>query len=87
MDSQELANLKIMIREADYPLFSDEELDYYYNECGNDLRKTAYRCLIIKSENTSLQVSGLSTGNSSDYFKRLAHQYKPNNSGILKGGV
>ena len=86
MDAQKLANLKIMIREADYP-FSDEELDYYYNECNNDLKKTAYRCLLIKSENTSLQVSGLSTGNSSDYFKRLAHQYKPSNSGILKGGV
>jgi hypothetical protein len=41
--------------------------------------------LLIKAENTTLQVSGLSAGDSSTYFRRLAAKYRPYNSGVLKG--
>lgn len=81
MDKLEI--LKIELREDDAPFFTDEKLQYYLDKNGNDIRKTMYECLIIKSENTSLSVSGLNMPDTSSYFKRLASKYKPNNSGIL----
>ena len=80
-----LDELKLNLRENDCPFFSDEELERYYERNGNDLRKTTYECLAIKSQDTSLQVSGLTCADTSKYFLRLATQYAPNNSGVLKG--
>lgn len=78
--------LKIVLRENDCPFFSDEELDFYLSENDNDFNKTAYQCLIIKSENTTLSVSGLQASDTSSYFRRLAQKYRTNNSGTLIGG-
>lgn len=76
--------LKMILREKDIPFFTNEELEYHLNDNGNDVKKAAYRCLIIKSEDTSLSISGLSAADTSSYFKRLAVHYKPSNSGVLK---
>lgn len=80
-----LDDLKLVLREEDIPFFSDGQLEFYLRENGGDYRKTAYQCLLIKAENTSLSVSGLSLSDTSRYFRRLAAQYRPNNSGVLKG--
>lgn len=80
-----LEELKLNLREMDYPYFSDEQLQMYLDRNGGDLRVTSYECLIIKSQDTSLSVSGLSCGDTSKYFLRLASMYAPNNSGTLKG--
>lgn len=80
-----LEDLKIVLREDDVPFFTDKQLEFYLNENGGDYKATAYQCLLIKAENTTLTVSGLSTSDSSAYFRRLAAQYRPRNSGILKG--
>lgn len=76
--------LKIILRENDCPFFSDEELAYHLGK-NKTVEATAYRCLLIKAENTALSVSGMSAGDSSRYFLRLAQKYRKNNSGILKG--
>ena len=76
--------LKIILREKDCPLFSDEELAYYLKKYST-MEDTAYHCLLIKAEVTTLSVSGLSCADSSRYFLRLAQQYRRNNSGILGG--
>lgn len=78
-----LEELKLLIREKSCPFFTDEELEYYLTQYPS-VRTTAYNCLLIKSENTTLTVSGLTLADTSQYFRRLAQQYKPNNSGILK---
>lgn len=80
-----LEDLKIVLREEDVPFFSNKELEFYLKENKGDYRATAYQCLLIKAENTSLEISGLSAGDSSKYFRRLAAKYRPNNSGVLKG--
>lgn len=80
-----IEELKIVLREADIPFFTDEQIQFYLKENGGDYNRTAYQCLLIKAEDTTLQVSGLSTADSSKYFRRLASKYRPNNSGILKG--
>lgn len=78
--------LKIILREKDCPFFTDEELEYYFEKNNKEIESTAYHCLIIKSEDTSLKISGMDVSDTSKYFRRLAQRYKKNNSGILTGG-
>lgn len=81
-----LEDLKIVLRESDVPFFTNEELEFHLRENNWDYRLTAYQCLLIKAEDTTLSVSGLNAADSSKYFRRLASRYRPHNSGILKGG-
>lgn len=80
-----LEELRVILREDDIPFFTDEQLEYYLNKNGGNVDLTAYECLGIKAEDTSLSITGFSTGDTSKYFKRMAQKYRPNNSGILKG--
>ena len=82
-----LEDLKTVLRESDIPFFSDQDLQFYLNENNGDFRATAYQCLLIKAEDTTLSISGLNAADSSKYFRRLAARYRPHNSGVLKGGV
>lgn len=82
-----LSLLKSLIREEQAPYFTDEELNFYLSQNDGDLYQTAYQCLIVKSEDTTLSISGLNLADSSKYFKRLAMMYRPNNTGTLKGGI
>lgn len=82
-----IADLKTILREEDVPYFTTEELEFYLKENGGDYKATAYECLLIKAENTTLTVSGLSLADTSKYFRRLASRYRPCNSGVLRGGV
>ena len=75
--------LKRNIREKDFPFFGDSELSEMLMANNGDIRKTSYECLIIKAENTGLNVSGLSTSDSSAYFKMLASKFVKTNTGIL----
>lgn len=77
--------LKIILREDDIPFFSDEQLQFYLEENKGDLNSTAYQCLLVKAETTTLSISGLSLSDTSRYFRRLASKYRPFNSGTLKG--
>ena len=79
----DLEELKLILREKDIPFFEDSELEYYLGQYGS-VNNAAYHCLLIKAENTALSVSGLNTADSSEYFRRLAGRYRPNNSGVLK---
>lgn len=78
-----IAKLKIVLREKDCPFFDDDELLFYYNQNEQDFNKTAYQCLILKSENTQLNLSGMESSDTSKYFRRIAQNYRTNNSGIL----
>lgn len=80
-------DLKMVLREEDVPFFTDKQLDFYLRENGGDYNATAYQCLLVKAEDTTLSVSGLSAGDSSVYFRRLAAKYRPHNSGVLPGGA
>ncbi len=82
--NSKVAELKIILREEAIPFFSDEEIIFYLEKNGNILENAAYECLIIKSENTTLNVSGMTSSDSSGYFRRLANNYKPSNTGVIK---
>lgn len=83
MKIQSMEELKVVLREQDIPFFEDEELKLYLRQNNNDYDKTAYQCLIIKAEDTTLNISGLTAADSSSYFRRIAARYKPRNSGVL----
>lgn len=82
----DIDRIKREIREQDSPYFDEEDFSYYLSKNDGDVNATIYEMLIIKSEDSTISVSGLSTQDTSSYFKRLASRYKPFNSGILEGG-
>ncbi|MBR6604646.1 MAG: hypothetical protein IKK92_02040 [Prevotella sp.] len=82
----EIERIKKEIREEQAPYFEDADFQYYLNKNNGDVNATIYEMLIIKSEDSSISVSGLTTQDTSSYFKRLASRYKQFNSGTLKGG-
>lgn len=77
-------DMKVVLRESEIPFFSDQEIEWYVGKCGGDFNRAAYEMLIVKSESTDISIAGMSTADSSSYFKRLANRYRPNNSGVLK---
>lgn len=81
-----LERLKKVLREDDIPFFSDADLEFYLSENNGDFNATAYQCLLVKAETTTLTLSGLSLADTASYFRRLASRYRPHNSGILAGG-
>lgn len=81
----DIERIKKEIREAQAPYFDDDDFEYYLSKNNGNVDATIYEMLIIKSEDSTISVSGLSTSDTSGYFKRLASRYKQFNSGILGG--
>lgn len=84
-DIEKIKVIKKEIREEQSPYFPEEDFQYYLDKNKGDVDATIYEMLIIKSEDSTISVSGLSTQDTSSYFKRLASRYKKFNSGILAG--
>lgn len=84
MASEILDRLKFILRESEMPMFTDEELQSYLDS-SESFEIALYELLLLKSENTGLQVSGLTITDTSSYFRRLAQTYRPHNSGVLGG--
>ena len=83
---EKIAYIKKEIRESQSPYFEEDDFPHYLNKNNGDVNATIHEMLIIKSEDSTISVSGLSTQDTSAYFKRLASRYKSFNSGILGGG-
>lgn len=81
MDKME--QLKFNLREKQCPYFEDAELDQLLEMNNGDVTKASYQGLLIKAEVTGLNVSGLTTKDSSSYFKMLASNFVHTNSGVL----
>lgn len=79
-----IKHLKMNLVEHRYPFFSDEELQFLLDKNGGDIDKASYEGLILKAETTGISVSGLTTEDSSAYFKMLAANYITPNTGALK---
>lgn len=78
-----LEQLKFNLREKQVPFFEASELVALLETNDGDVRKATYQGMIIKAETTGLEVSGLTTKDSSSYFKMLASNYISSNSGVL----
>lgn len=82
----DIERIKKEVREAQSPYFDDDDFQYYLDKNHGNVDATIYEMLILKSEDSTITVSGLTTQDTSAYFKRLASRYKPFNSGIMSGG-
>ena len=81
----DIERIKKEIREDQTPYFEDEDIEFYLGKNNGDVNATIYEMLIVKSEDSTISVSGLSTQDTSSYFKRLASRYRSFNTGILLG--
>ena len=81
----DIERIKKEIREEQSPYYEEEDFQYYLDKNNGDVDATIYEMLIIKSEDSTIAVSGLNTQDTSGYFKRLASRYRKYNSGILSG--
>lgn len=84
-DSKVIDTIKREVREEQFPYFNEDDFTYYLEKNNGDVNATIYEMLLIKSEVSSIVVSGLTTQDTSGYFKRLASKFRPSNSGILGG--
>jgi len=85
-NNEKITRIRREVREVQSPYFDDNDFEYYLEKNNGDVNATIYEMLIIKSEDSTISVNGLSTQDTSSYFKRLASRYKPFNSGIMSGG-
>ena len=85
-DIEKVKFIRKEIREAQAPYFDEDDFLHYLVKNNGDVNSTIYEMLIIKSEDSSISVSGLTTQDTSSYFKRLASRYKQFNTGVLSGG-
>lgn len=86
MASQEVIDIvKREVRENMCPYFEDDDIEFYIDKNDGDIDEAIYELLIIKAEDSTISVSGLSTSDTSAYFRRLASRYRRYNSGVLKG--
>lgn len=81
----DIEKIKKEIREEQAPYFEEDDFQYYLDKNNGDVNATIYEMLIIKSEDSTIAVSGLNTQDTSGYFKRLASRYRSYNSCILAG--
>lgn len=81
----DIERIKKEIREDQAPYFKDEDVEFYLGKNNGDVNATIYEMLIVKSEDSTISVSGLSTQDTSSYFKRLASRYRSFNTGTLLG--
>lgn len=82
---ESIADMKVVLLEEDIPFFSDSQLQWYVDKLGS-YNAAVYECLMVKAQDTRMQIPGMSTNDTSAYFRRTARRYRPNNTGTLKGG-
>ena len=83
--STKIGTLKRLIREDQLPYFTDDaDYEFYLERNGGDVEAAAYEMLIVKSEDSKITLVGMTTIDTSSYFKRLASRFKRFNSGILE---
>jgi len=83
MDDVTLNNLKREIKETEYRYFTDEDINYYYTKNSDNFNATVYECLLLKAEETTINLTGIRAQDNSAYFRRIASRYRPCNSGVL----
>ena len=84
VSTDNMNKLKRALRENTMPLLTDEDLQDLLED-SDTMDEAIYKGAIMKSENTTMQVSGMSTADMSSYFLRLAAMHRPSNTGTLKG--
>lgn len=85
INADNIGKLKRALREDVMPLLSEDNLNDLL-ESADTLDEAIYNGAIMKSEDTTVQISGWSAADTSAYFLRLASLHRPNNTGVLKEG-
>ena len=73
--------IKKLLREEECPFFADGDIEFYLSENGGNVNKTLYQMLLVKAEDTTLNVTGLSCEDTSKYFRSLGQRYRQKKCG------
>lgn len=79
----DINEVKARLRESEIPYFEDSEIEKQISLAGGDLDTATYNLAILKSQNCSLSISGLSLPDSSQYWLRVAQMYRPSQTTIV----
>lgn len=79
----DIDEVKARLREEEVPYFDDSEVEQQISLAGGDLDTATYNLAILKSQNCSLSLSGLSLPDSSQYWLRVASMYRPSQTTIV----
>lgn len=80
---QPIDELKLILREEQYPFFEDDEIQYYLDQNNGKVGAAAYVLLMRKAVESSITLPGLTLPETQRYFRRLAAPYRKSNSGVL----
>lgn len=83
MSPEVLDYIKREVRDEQLPYFTDKDIEHYFVKNDSDVEATVYELLVVKSEDSTISVSGLTTADTSSYFRRLASKHRRYNSGVL----
>ena len=67
LTENEMSRIKKILLEDDVQYFTDDDIQFYVDENKGNIDCAIYQMLIIKSEDTTISVSGLSTTSTSSY--------------------
>lgn len=79
----DINEVKQRLRESEVPFFEDSEIEKQISLAGGDLDTATYNLAIMKSQNCSLAISGLTLPDSSQYWLRIAMMYRPSSTKIV----
>ncbi|MZK53672.1 hypothetical protein [Clostridium beijerinckii] len=87
-----LQQLQLNLNEAEYPYFTDEQLNSYLEMYGNNVLLASWRlCLVKASTDDEIKVGSIEVSSSnSDYWNNLAAMYKTDyeaQQAIVTGGT
>lgn len=80
---EKIDELKMILRENEYPCFSDDELVYFIEKNNGNVEDAAYQALLAKAETSHLSIAGLSLSDTSEYWLRLAQSYRASKTRIV----
>ncbi len=82
MEDDRLRILKFNLQEKQFPYFDDEDL-LLLLELYPDINRASYEGCMIKAQDDSVQIPGITTPNNEQYWLRRAYQFKRKIKGFV----
>lgn len=81
--STDITRFKMILMEQSCPFFEENEIRFMLQE-ATSFNQAIYKACLIKASNGNFEIQGLSVDETYDMYMRLANEYRPNNSRLLR---
>lgn len=86
MATDRLTLLKFYLQEKQFPYFDDEDLQILLDQY-EDINRAAYEGCMIKAQDDSVQIPGVSTPSNEKYWIRRANQFRMRCKGVTQNAT